>query len=134
MTIGALLVVVSATIPSIEDYSYWFALPGIGIFIFGFELGPGPIYYVAISELYPQAYRGRAMSVIAQFNWLGNILITLFYPSLVDAINEGWAFTIFTCLSIIVTGYVVLFVPETKGQSLEQISINAHPKDNYYSN
>ena len=130
MTVGALLVVLSDFIDALQDYSYSLALPGIAIFIFGFELGPGPIYYIAISELYPQAYRGRAMSVIAPFNWIGNIIITLFYPSLVDVMEEGYVFTIFAVLSALVTAYVILFIPETKGKSLEQISTDSADTQN----
>lgn len=101
---------------------YYLSLPAIAVYILGFELGPGPVYYVLVSELYPQQYRGSAMSVIAPFNWLSNIIITFCYPSLVDAMGVKWVFTIFCVLSVFVLVFIIVAVPETKGKSLEKIT------------
>ncbi|KAH7824719.1 putative Sugar Porter (SP) Family MFS Transporter [Monocercomonoides exilis] len=122
MGLGHFMVVLSTIIKSLAEKMFSLQLPGMAIFLLGFEIGPGPIFYVMVSELYPQEYRGRAMSVISVFNWIANIIITFCYFAIVNALTVKWLFTIFCILCIFMVVFIVVAVPETKGRSLESIS------------
>eukprot|EP00770_Monocercomonoides_exilis_P010832 MONOS_10778.2-p1 / transcript=MONOS_10778.2 / gene=MONOS_10778 / organism=Monocercomonoides_exilis_PA203 / gene_product=Sugar Porter (SP) Family MFS Transporter / transcript_product=Sugar Porter (SP) Family MFS Transporter / location=Mono_scaffold00504:19016-20375(-) / protein_length=392 / sequence_SO=supercontig / SO=protein_coding / is_pseudo=false len=123
MAVGLFVIVLSYVIngfiPSFAPYTI--ATCGIALFVLGFEIGPGPVFYVLTSELYPQQYRGTAMSVISVFNWLANVAIVFSYLPLVEAIGSRWVFTVLCVFCLGMVAFVVAAVPETKQKSLEDI-------------
>ena len=48
----------------------------------GAEIGLGPIVWVLLSEMYPLAVRGVAMSVGATANWVFTFIVGLLFPVL----------------------------------------------------
>lgn len=92
------------------------------VYVFGFSLGYGPVVWLLLSEIFPAEYRGRASS-IANSVKVVNILISLTFLDILNAIGASSTFFVFgaiCCTSVI---FIFLFVPETKGKSLEDISI-----------
>jgi sugar porter (SP) family MFS transporter len=86
-----------------------------------FAIGLGPGVWVVISELFPTRIRGRAMSIATLALWLGCILITYTFLSLVKAVGSTVAFWIYGALSVCCFVFLWRVVPETKGRSLEEI-------------
>jgi len=90
-------------------------------FVAGFAFSYGPVIWVLLSELYPTAIRGRAMSIAVLSLWIANTVVGQFVPWLRSEISEHgifWLFAIF-CLP---TFYIVKkYIPETKGKTLEEI-------------
>jgi SP family xylose:H+ symportor-like MFS transporter len=101
------------------------------IFILGyiacFALSMGPVVWVVLSEIYPTRLRGRAMALATLLLWAANFLVSQTFP----VINEDpglvatfrhafpfWLYAVFCAVTVIVTW---LFVPETKGKTLEEI-------------
>ena len=109
--------------------SFWFAIPGesvlavlsLMVYVAGFAIGLGPVAWLIISEVYPHAIRGRAMSLAIFANWVANYLVSLTFLSLIDWLSSAGAFLLYA----IICGYALYFVyrrvPETKGKTLEQI-------------
>jgi hypothetical protein len=83
MSIGNFLVVLSTSISAIKDTAYYYSLSGLAIFLLGFEMGIGPIFYVIVSEIFSVKIRGRAISLLSALDWICNILIVLLYLPLV---------------------------------------------------
>ncbi|KAH7821681.1 putative Sugar Porter (SP) Family MFS Transporter [Monocercomonoides exilis] len=121
MALGHLFIVLSKLLGSVADKQFLLAIPGIAIFILGFEVGPGPTFQVLVSELYPAAARGRAMSVILTINWCSCILLVFTFLPLSRALSDLWLFAIFLILCVLTLLFVVIAMPETKGKSLEEI-------------
>lgn len=91
------------------------------LYLVFFAPGMGPIPWVMNSEIYPTNLRTAAAGAAAMMNWLFNALMSFAFPPLMGSIGMGWTFsivTVFVCLSI---AFVFLFVPETKGKTLEEI-------------
>jgi sugar porter (SP) family MFS transporter len=86
-----------------------------------FAVGLGPGVWVVISELFPTRIRGRAMSIATLALWLGCILITDTFLSLVEAVGSTIAFWIYGALSVACFVFLWKVVPETRGRSLEEI-------------
>uniref|UniRef100_A0A8C4QT98 Solute carrier family 2, facilitated glucose transporter member 8 n=2 Tax=Eptatretus burgeri TaxID=7764 RepID=A0A8C4QT98_EPTBU len=99
----------------------WLALCCMMTYIVGFSLGWGPLPWVIMVELAPNAARGVVGAVGTLSNWLMAFLITKEFADLMHALGEDGVFWLFAgaCVAGLIFAAVVL--PETKGQSLEQI-------------
>lgn len=86
---------------------------------FAVSLGPGS--WVYISELFPTAVRGRAMSIATLCLWLACLAVTLSFLTLVQLFGASGAFALYAALCVATFVFVWQFTPETKGRSLEQI-------------
>jgi sugar porter (SP) family MFS transporter len=91
------------------------------VFIGSFAFSMGPVVWTLISEIYPNRVRGRAIAVATAANWLSAFLVAQFFLSVVDAIGEATTFFVFSALCVVTYVFVLHFVPETKGRSLEEI-------------
>lgn len=85
-----------------------------------FSIAMGPIVWVLISELFPNRVRGRCASVAVFFMWSASLAISQFFPFLLKRIDHG-VFMIFGLLCVVSVVYMLIFVPETKGKTLEEI-------------
>lgn len=91
------------------------------VYIVGFAIGLGPIAWLIIAEIYPLRVRGAAMSCATVTNWGANFLTAMTFLSLIHAIGAGWTFWLYALLSVGSLLFVIRFVPETKGKSLEEL-------------
>jgi len=86
-----------------------------------YSLSLAPLFWVVLSEIYPNRIRGASMSIGATTHWVANFLLTFSFPSIKESI--GWANNFWLYGVICMIGFIVLFryLPETKGKSLENI-------------
>lgn len=99
----------------------WLPLTCVMIYLLGFSLGFGPIPWLMMGEILPAKIRGASASVCTAFNWLCTFTVTKTFQNIVDGIGAHGAFWLFGSICFIGFFFVVLFVPETRGKSLEQI-------------
>ena len=104
-----------------QQHAGWLALASLIVFIVGFAIGLGPVFWLMISEIYPLGVRSRAMSVATVANWAVNFLVSYFFLTLVDAIGKAGTFWLYGALGIVAFTYFMLRVPETRNRSLEEI-------------
>ncbi|KAL5557298.1 hypothetical protein UlMin_039534 [Ulmus minor] len=93
---------------------------GLVVMVICFSLGLGPIPWIIMSEILPVNIKGLAGSVATLANWLTSWVITMTANLLLNW-NSGGAFTIYTVVSAFAVVFVTLWVPETKGRTLEEI-------------
>ncbi|NXK32834.1 GTR10 protein, partial [Piprites chloris] len=99
----------------------WITLLSMMAFVSAFSIGFGPMTWLVLSEIYPAGIRGRAFAFCNSFNWAANLLISLSFLDLIDAIGFSWMFLLYGLMGVMSVIFIYLFVPETKGQSLEEI-------------
>ncbi|KAA6391363.1 MAG: sugar porter family MFS transporter [Streblomastix strix] len=128
MSLGNFLVVLSAVIPALQQKAYYLSVPGLAVFLAGFEFGPGPLYFLVISENFPTVIRGRAMSLMTGINWACNIIMVFSYLPLVQACTIQWVYTVLFVFSIFTAIFVACILVETKNKSLEEISADSSLK------
>lgn len=86
-----------------------------------FAIGLGPVTWVIISEIYPLAVRGKAMSLATLVNWVFNYLLALTFIDIVGSLGTGPTFMIFAALCVLAFIFILKMVPETKGKKLGEI-------------
>lgn len=122
------------TNPAVVPTAYkWLSLASLLVYVAAFSIGLGPMPWLVLSEIFPGGIRGRAMALTSSMNWGINLLISLTFLTVTDIIGLSWVCFIYTILSVASLVFVILFIPETKGCSLEQISMEL-AKANYVKN
>lgn len=99
----------------------WLPLASLCIYLVFFAIGYGPIPWLMLSEIYSKEYNAFASPITGAFNWTLAFVITVTFGSISSTIGIGETFWIFAGLSIIATIFTFLFVPETKGKSMNEI-------------
>jgi len=90
-------------------------------FIICFAFSMGPVTWTVINEIFPGHIRGRAVAVATAVNWGSAFLVSQSFLSLIGAIGISWTFGLFALFCGAAWIWIFYRVPETKGQSLEQI-------------
>lgn len=92
-------------------------------FVAGHAFGNGVACWVIISEIYPAKVRGRAMSIATTALWLTGYLGNQFFPMMMAGLGAAGTFWTFGSGALLTIVCVYLLVPETRGRSLEEITI-----------
>jgi len=90
-------------------------------FIAAHAIGQGTVIWVFISEIFPNRNRAEGQTLGSSTHWVFAMLLTFFFPKMVDAFPPGYIFLFFTSMMILQLIWVKTMVPETKGVPLEQI-------------
>ena len=96
-------------------------LIGILLFIGSFAISLGPVTWALLSEIFPNRVRGLAISIAGTFNALVSTIVITIFPIELATIGTGTSFLIFGILCAGGLLFVLRYIPETKGKSLEEI-------------
>ena len=121
ITLSLALLGVAFLYPSSDEFVRWMAVGGLLLYIGCWSIGPRPVFWVLIAEIYPQKIRGKAMSLGSLTNWGTNFLVTLTFLTLTNLIGVSGAFWLYGFFAVLTMLLFYFFIPETKGQSLEDI-------------
>lgn len=92
------------------------------LYIVSFAIGMGPVFWVLSAELFPTRVRTTGASISTFFNWAANLLVSVTFLSLIDAIGASWTFVLYALLGIAAFFFILRLVPETRRKSLESIA------------
>ena len=102
-----------------------FILAFIACFAFSF----GPVCWVVIGEIFPNAIRGKAMALATLSLWVGNFFVGQLTPVMLEGIGSAGTFWLFALCCSPALWITWKLIPETKGKSLEMIE--SHWKKTY---
>ncbi|MDF1761136.1 MAG: sugar porter family MFS transporter [Coxiellaceae bacterium] len=91
------------------------------VYIAAFAVSLGPVMWLMIAELFPIHVRGLGASVCTAVNWGSNWLVAVTFLSFVHFAGQGGTFLTYGLISLLSLLFIYLWVPETKGVTLEQI-------------
>lgn len=103
------------------------ALIAVVTYIAGFALSWGPVTWVLLAEMFPNSIKGKAMAVAVAAQWIANLLVSWTFKvldgstALNSLFNHGFAYWLYGAMSLIAALFVIRYVPETKGRTLEAI-------------
>nr|GMD45604.1 inositol transporter 4-like [Ipomoea batatas] len=98
-----------------------FAVLLLGLFIISYAPGMGTLPWVVNSEIYPLRYRGVGGGIAAVANWVSNLVVSLTFLTLIEAIGTSGTFLLFAGCSLIGLVAIFFLVPETKGLQFEEV-------------
>uniref|UniRef100_A0A3B3TZ49 Solute carrier family 2, facilitated glucose transporter member 4 n=1 Tax=Poecilia latipinna TaxID=48699 RepID=A0A3B3TZ49_9TELE len=123
MCISAIIMTIAlALLDSIPWMSYISMLAIFGFVAF-FEVGPGPIPWFFVAELFSQGPRPAAMAVAGFSNWTANFIIGMGFQYVADLCGP-YVFLIFAVLLLFFLIFTFFRVPETRGKTFDQIAAN----------
>lgn len=103
-------------------YKYsWFAIVALLLYIAGFAPGMGPMPWTINSELYPLWARSTGNAFATATNWTFNLVISMTFLSLTVWITRYGTFWLYGGIAICGWLFFYVYVPETKGKSLEEL-------------
>ncbi|KAI9317407.1 general substrate transporter [Dichotomocladium elegans] len=105
---------------TVVDAKGYVAIIMVYIFAVGYEFSWGPVVWVVCSEIFPNRIRAFCLSITTAFNWAMNATIAKVTPIMIQNITFGTYF-FFGCCAVLMGVFTYLFVPETRGRSLEEM-------------
>jgi SP family xylose:H+ symportor-like MFS transporter len=97
------------------------------VYIAGFALSWGPVTWVLLAEMFPNAIKGKAMSIAVAAQWIANLFVSWTFKILIDnstlnaLFNHGFPYWMYGLMSFLAAAFVFFYVPETKRRTLEEI-------------
>jgi SP family arabinose:H+ symporter-like MFS transporter len=95
------------------------------VFILGyiafFAASLGPALWVVAAELFPNRLRSKGMSVAIVSLWMACTIVSIAFPVMLEKLSGGITFLIFALICLANLVYVLKYVPETKGKTLEEL-------------
>ena len=117
---GISLLLLGAAFKS-EAFSGPLILGLILLYIAFFAMAMGPIVWVVMAEIFPTRMRGSAMAIATVILWVSDFAVTLSFPVIADRLNESTAFWLYAAMCAVDFVFMLAFLPETKGKTLEEI-------------
>jgi len=90
-------------------------------FVASFAISLGPVMWVLLSEIFPNAYRGAAISVVGFWNSVVSASVTFIFPWELTHFGAAGTFLGYGLMALAALLFVLLAIPETKGKSLEEL-------------
>lgn len=99
------------------------AIIGLALYIAFFSPGMGTVPWVVNSEIYPLKFRGLCGGIAATACWISNLIVAQTFLTLTVAIGTSDTFLLFGCIAVAGLFFTLVFMPETKGLSFEQVEV-----------
>jgi len=122
---------VARTAPLVIDSAYvtplprqtngWLVALTLYLFMASFAIGPGVCVWLALSELMPTRIRSNGMSIALFLNTGTSTIIAAVFLPMVGKYGYSTMFFAFAACTVIYLLTAALFLPETKGKTLEEI-------------
>ncbi|MGB5243428.1 MAG: sugar porter family MFS transporter [Lutimonas sp.] len=96
-------------------------LIAILLYVAAFAISLGPVMWTLLSEIFPGNIKGIAISVVGFFNSLVSYTVTQFFPWELTNLGPTITFAIYAMMAFLSLLFVMKFIIETKGKSLEEV-------------
>src|SRR5699024_364938 len=104
-----------------SDFGAWIFVGCLSLFVIFFAFTWGPVLWVMLPEFFPMRARGAATGIPALAFSIGSLLVAQLFPMLTGVLGVGEVFLIFAAVGVGALIFVIKYLPETRGRSLEEI-------------
>ena len=122
LLVGALglTVCLAATAWGFAQHQGGIVLASLIGYIAFFAFSQGSVIWVYLSEIFPNRVRARGQALGSFTHWVWAAAVSWTFP-MIAAVSGATAFAFFAVMMLLQFVLVLLYLPETKGVSLEQI-------------
>ncbi|PSN32736.1 Facilitated trehalose transporter Tret1 [Blattella germanica] len=99
----------------------WLPLVAVNLYIIACSVGFGPLPWFMMPELLSNEAKSWVSSTAVCLNWALAFVVTKFFPVMMNDMGSEATYLTFFVICLVGTLFVIVFVPETKGKSREQI-------------
>ncbi|XP_076003290.1 solute carrier family 2, facilitated glucose transporter member 1 [Genypterus blacodes] len=121
MAASAILMTVAIALTEKLQWISYLSIVGTFAFVAFFEIGPGPIPWFIVAELFSQGPRPSAIAVAGLTNWTANFIVGIGFPT-AEKLLGAYVFIIFTVFLLVFFVFTYFKVPETKGRTFDEIA------------
>jgi facilitated trehalose transporter len=110
----------------------WLPLLCLMSFIISYSIGFGAVPQLVMGELFPSEYRHRMGTISVSFSVLCTFVVVRTFPLMATTMGLASVYGIYATCCLTAVVFVGIFLPETKGKTLEEISSffgQSQPKD-----
>ncbi|XP_027088832.1 D-xylose-proton symporter-like 3, chloroplastic [Coffea arabica] len=97
------------------------AVAALLLYVGSYQVSFGPISWLMVSEIFPLRTRGKGISLAVLTNFGSNAIVTFAFSPLKELLGAANLFLLFGAIALLSLVFAVVYVPETKGLSLEEI-------------
>ena len=90
-------------------------------FVASFAISLGPVMWVLLSEIFPNQCRGAAISLVGFWNSVVSATVTMIFPWELTQFGSAGTFLGYGLMAVAALVFVVIWIPETKGKTLEEL-------------
>ncbi|XP_034552195.1 solute carrier family 2, facilitated glucose transporter member 1-like isoform X2 [Notolabrus celidotus] len=135
MAVSAVFLTIAMALLDHFSWMSYLSIVAIFSFVAFFEIGPGPIPWFIVAELFSQGPRPAAIAVAGFCNWSANFIVGMGFQY-VELLCGPYVFIIFTVLLLGFFVFTYFKVPETKGRTFDGIAAgfrqsSGHGADKY---
>ncbi|XP_013907562.1 PREDICTED: solute carrier family 2, facilitated glucose transporter member 11-like isoform X1 [Thamnophis sirtalis] len=94
----------------------------IFLFVIFYGIGPSGATISVMVEIFNQTYRPSAFVIVGFINWMGLFLLGMIFPFIVEYLGP-FCFLIFMGILAVSSVIIYLYLPETKGKSILEITM-----------
>jgi SP family galactose:H+ symporter-like MFS transporter len=91
------------------------------VYVGCYSLSISPLFWLMSAEVFPNRLRGAGASACTVANWGANLLVSVTFLSMINAVGKSWTFWIYAIFAALALVFVWRRVPETAGRPLEHI-------------
>jgi SP family arabinose:H+ symporter-like MFS transporter len=102
-------------------FDHYLVLIFMLIYVASFGCTLGAVTWVYLSEIFPNAIRGLALSVATLSLWLADFVVTYTFPIMTKHLGTSSTLFCYAALCAVAFVYMLFNVKETKGRTLEEI-------------
>jgi len=99
-----------------QNYLLWLLVAYIAFF----AISQGAVIWVYIGEVFPNRVRAKGQSLGSSSHWIMNAVIAYTFPQVAKS-SGAYPFIFFAAMMVVQFFVVLIFYPETKGVTLEQL-------------
>lgn len=104
----------------------WLPATGVILYVVMYALGLAALPFTMASELFPTNVKALGNTIGISMFHLTAFIVTKLYLAISESAGVHTPFWIFTACSLVGALFTLLYVPETKGKTLEQIQEKLH--------
>lgn len=101
----------------------WIPVASLSFVIFIASCGILPLTFVILSEILPQKLRSFGGSLCTTFLWVVSFIVIKYFPVMVEVLGMHGCMWTFAGCCMFGMFFNALFIPETRGKSIEEITL-----------